>query len=147
MNHIIRLAAGVAFLAATASSAPVFADDQDVIDYRQHAMKSMGEQMAAIAQILQQKAPADHFATHLQTIAVIAATTLKTFEPNVAGGESKPEVWTNWADFSKRMNEFSANAAELAKAGTDGGIPAVGPKLQAALACDNCHDVYRVQKK
>jgi hypothetical protein len=48
------LAIGV-MLAATSTA--VLADDQDVIDYRQHVMKTMEEQTAAIEMILQNKGP------------------------------------------------------------------------------------------
>jgi cytochrome c556 len=123
------------------------ADDQDVIDYREHIMKTMGEQAAAIAQILQQKAPAENFAIHAQVLAITAATAKKAFEPKVVGGEAKPDVWAHWVDFAKRLDDLAAATADLASTAKSGGVSAAGPKVQSALTCKSCHDTYRVEKK
>jgi len=139
---------GLALAAVLASSsAVVYADNQDVIDYRQHIMKTLGEQAASIGMILQQKAPADNFATHVKIIAVTAATAKKAFEPKVLGGDAKPDVWNNWADFSKKMDNFVAATDDLAKAAASGGLAAAQPKVQGAMQCKGCHDTYRVPKK
>ena len=143
LSHL--LIAGVVLIAATASST-ARADDQDVIDYREHIMKTMGEQVAAIGQILQQKAPAENFATHVQILAITAATAKKAFEPKIPGGEAKPDVWAQWPDFSKRMDELTAATADLARIAAAGGMAAAAPKVQT-LTCKSCHDTYRVEKK
>jgi cytochrome c556 len=135
------------FVVATTTSTAVRADDQDVIDYREHIMKTMGEQVAAISQILQQKAPADNLAVHVQILAVTATTAKKAFEPKVPGGEAKPDVWTHWSDFAKRLDDLTGATADLAKTAKTSGTAAVAPKVQAALTCKSCHDTYRVEKK
>jgi cytochrome c556 len=134
-------------IGALALSSGARADDQDTIDYRRHVMSSMGEQADAIGMILQHRAPVDNFAVHVQTLAVIAATAKKAFEPKVAGGDAKPEVWAQWANFSKRLDDLVASTADLAKVAKDGGITAAGPKVESALTCKSCHDSYRVPKK
>lgn len=126
---------------------PSRADDQDVIDYRTHIMKTMGEQTDAIGMILENKAPPDNFATHLKILAVTATQAKKAFEPKVVGGNAKPEVWANWADFSKRLDELAANTAELAAAAQHESVAAVGGKLHAALKCKSCHETYRLPLK
>jgi cytochrome c556 len=118
------------------------ADDQDVIDYRQHSMIAMQEQLEAVKQIVDKKAPPEGLATHLEIISVIAATAKKAFEPKLVGGGSKPGVWTQWSDFSKRLDELTANMSGLAKIAASGGVAAVAPKLDAAFTCKSCHDVY-----
>jgi cytochrome c556 len=122
------------------------AEDQDDIDYRQHIMTTMDEQLAAIQQIVHNKAPADNFATHVQIVAVTAATAKAAFTPKVPGGRAKPEVWAKWADFSKRLDELAAAATALAKTAKEGGVQATAPKLDT-LKCDGCHDVYREKEK
>jgi cytochrome c556 len=134
-------------LVAVTASTSARADDQDVIDYREHVMKTMGEQAAAIGQILQQKAPAENFAIHVQILAITAATAKKAFEPKVPGGESKPDVWARWTDFAKRLDDLTAATAELASTAKNGGAAAAGPKVQSALTCKSCHDIYRTEKK
>jgi cytochrome c556 len=125
------------------ASLPSRADDQDVIDYRTHVMKTLGEQMGAVSMILENKAPPDNFATHMKVLAVTATQAKKAFEPKVQGGNSKPEVWSNWADFSKRLDELVAGTGELAAAAQKESVAAVGGKLRSTLKCKSCHDTYR----
>lgn len=122
------------------------ADDQDVIDYRQHIMKTINEEAEAIAQILQQKIPPDDFATHAEILAITAATAKKAFEAKVPGGEAKPVVWANWNDFAKRLDNLTAATVDLAKTAKEGGMAAAAPKVQSALTCNSCHEIYREKK-
>jgi cytochrome c556 len=132
-----------AFVTVALLSGKAFADDQDVIDYRQHAMKTLGEQAAVMSAMAQNKIPADNFAVHAEILAKVAAMTKSSFTQKVAGGKAKPEVWTNWDDFAKRLDALAASTADLAKTAQQGGIAAAGPKMQAALAtCKACHDSY-----
>jgi len=141
-----RTAQGLIFAGLLGVSATVCADDQDVIDYRKHVMKTLGEQLAAVHMILDKKAPQDAFATDLKVIATVATQAKSAFEPKVAGGNSKPEVWSNWPDFAKRLDALTAATASLAKAAQDGGPAAAGSKLDT-LDCKGCHDVYMVPTK
>jgi cytochrome c556 len=146
-----RASRGAAFLAATAAFAafivPVMAraDDQDAIDYRQHVMTTMGEQLLLINQIIQKQAPADDLATFAQILAMTATTAQGAFKPNVAGGDSKPTVWTSWPDFSKRLDALVASTADLAKAAQAGNTATFASKV-AALGCTSCHDLYEQKK-
>ncbi len=128
------------------SAASAHADDQDVIDYRRHVMHTMGEQAAVLGMILEQRAPATSLATHAQILAITASTAKKAFEPNVAGGEAKPEVWAQWPDFAKRLDALVAAAGELAKSAKGNNVAATAPKLKD-LGCKSCHDTYRKPKK
>jgi cytochrome c556 len=141
-----RTAKALIFAGLLGVSATVLADDQDVIDYRKHIMKTVGEQLAAVRMILDKKAPPDAIATDMKVIAIAAIQAKSAFEPKVIGGNSKPEVWSNWTDFAKRLDALTATTASLAKAAQDGGPAAVGPKLDM-LDCKGCHDVYMVPAK
>jgi cytochrome c556 len=148
MTRLLQFAAGLAFAAVATLPASVHAaDPTDVIEYRKHVMKSFGSQAAALNAVLQGKAPAENLVSHTETLALLATTALIAFEPNVEGGDAKPEVWAKWEDFSKKMNEFAANTADLANVAKAGGIPAVQAKMQTAMTCKGCHDTYRVPKK
>jgi cytochrome c556 len=136
-----------AFLVLSLAALPGRADDQDVIDYRQHIMKTMGEQMGAISMILQNKAPPDNFAVHLKVLAITATQAKSAFEPKVPGGDAKPGVWTDWQDFSHRLDELVSATAQLATAAQHESVSQVGAKMQSALKCKGCHDTYRVPKK
>jgi cytochrome c556 len=148
MTRTLKIVVQITFVAIFLP-AVVRADDQDVIDYREHIMKTLDEQAAAVGMILSTAVPGDNTAAHLRAIALTAQIALKSFEPKVLGGEAKPEVWSNWADFSKRMNEFAKKTAEMAALGKEKGSddPALGEKVVDALSCKSCHDVYRKEKK
>jgi cytochrome c556 len=136
----------VLFLAFIPMSAS--ADDQDVIDYREHIMRTLDEQSSALGMILSGSISADSAVTHLQAIALAAKIALKAFEPKVVGGEAKPEVWADWTDFSKRMNEFAQKSGDLAKVAKEKGYSdALQARIVDALSCKSCHDLYRKEKK
>lgn len=137
----------IAFLALSLTALPGRADDQDVIDYRQHIMKTMGEQMGAISMILQNKAPPDNLAVHLKVLAITATQAKSAFQPKVPGGDSKPGVWTDWQDFSHRLDELVSATADLATAAQHESVSQVGARMQSAPKCKGCHDTYRVPKK
>jgi cytochrome c556 len=132
-------------LAANILPAIARADDQDVIDYRQHVMNTLGDQLVLINQIVHKQAPADNLATFAQILAMTAATAQSAFKPNVAGGDSKPTVWTSWPDFSKQLAALVASSADLATVAKTGDVSAVAAKLPA-LGCMGCHNTY-MQKK
>jgi len=132
---------------ATLLPAVVRADDKEVIDYREHIMNTLNEQAAALGQILSGTIPDDNLVAHLETIALTASTALKSFEPKVQGGEAKPEVWSKWPDFSKRMNEFAQKTAEMAKIAKEKSKDEAVASALDALTCKSCHDEYRQEKK
>jgi cytochrome c556 len=123
------------------------ADDKDVIEYRKHIMNTLNEQSAALGQILSTVVPDDNAVAHINAIALTASTALKAFEPKVPGGQAKPAVWANWADFSKRMNEFAQKTAQAAKVAKEQGKEAALSNILDQLTCKSCHEVYREDKK
>ncbi|MDY6949143.1 MAG: cytochrome c [Pseudomonadota bacterium] len=124
------------------------ADDDDTIAYRQHVMKTLGALSAALGQIVDKKvvvAP-ETLVAHTEALAVSAKMAKSTFEPKVLGGEAKPEIWANWADFSKRLDELTAYTDAVASAAKSGGLAAAGPKISDTKTCKGCHDQYRQKK-
>jgi cytochrome c556 len=145
MSRFIGVAALCALLLPVPQAGGATATDKDVIEYRQRIMKSMNAQAAILGQIASYAIPNDNLAAHLDTMALLAATALKSYEPRVQGGDSKPEVWSKWPDFSARMRDFAENTAKAAKlSGTDPEA-ALGNMLDV-LDCKSCHDNYRAKK-
>ncbi len=123
------------------------ASDQDAIHYREAVMKTLNEQSAALGQIASGVIPADNLVVHMQILALTASTALKAFEPKVVGGEAKPMVWSDWADFSKRMTAFAQETAQGVKIAKEQGINGALPAIVAyANDCKACHDMYRNNK-
>ncbi len=144
MRRIPIVLCSCALLLATL---PVSASDQDVIQFREAIMKTMNEQSAALGEIAAGSIPDDNLVAHMQVIALAASTALKAFEPKVPGGEAKPDVWANWADFSKRMMDFAQQTAAGAKiAKTQGKDAAMVQLINYADSCKGCHDMYRQNK-
>jgi cytochrome c556 len=144
----VRLIGKSLILAAlVAGSAAAPAEDEDVVDYRIHVMKTLGEQLGAVEMILAKKAPADSLGAHMQVIAIAATQVKKAFEPKLPGGNSKPEVWSNWADFSKRIDALVASSDQLAKAAKGGSAAVIGPRIKSTLDCESCHQIYMLPPK
>lgn len=146
MRRSFNIAAAVAI--ATATLLPTaYADDKDVIEYREHIMNGLNAQSAILGQIISTAIPNDNVVAHLDTLALLASTALKSFEPKVHGGEAKPEVWAEWEDFSKRMNEFAQKTANAAKIAHTQGPEAALTNMLDVMTCKSCHEVYRDEKK
>lgn len=146
MRRSLKLA-GLTMVAAGGLVSLAHADDKDTIEYRQHIMKSLNAQSAILGQIVSGAIPDDNVVQHMDVLALLASTALKSFEAKVPGGEARPEVWKDWADFSKRMQEFAKKTEEASKiAHTQGGQAALANMLDV-LSCKSCHDVYRAEKK
>jgi cytochrome c556 len=127
---------------------PVLAADQDVIQFREAVMKTLNEQSAALGEIAAGAIPDDNLVTHMDEMALAASTALKAFTPKVPGGDAKPEVWANWADFSKKMSDFAKQTADGAKIAKEQGKDAAMVQLiNYADSCKGCHDMYRQKKK
>ena len=147
MTRKTKLLAGVVFAGVMAAGV-ARADDKDVIDYREHIMKTLEEQTAAIGMIVSTQIPPDNIAQHANAIALAAKMALKSFEPKVPGGQAKPDVWAKWDDFSAKMKKFEANSQKMADAANKGAnVGEITEMLIDALPCKDCHDTYRDEKK
>ncbi len=146
MKRIPLLLSSCALLSLTL---PALAADQDAtVKFREAIMKTLNEQSAALGQIASGAIPDDNLVTHMDELALAASTALKAFTPKVPGGEAKPEVWANWADFSKRMSDFAQQTVAGAKIAKDQGKDAALVQLiNYADSCKGCHDMYRMEKK
>ncbi len=134
---------------AILAPSPSMADDKDVVAYRRHLMITLNEQSGALGMILSSAIPDGDPAAHLEAIALAASYATKAFTPRVPGGEARPEIWTQWAAFSKRMDDFARKTAQLAKAVRENGAQGVPPGVNVldALTCKACHDLYRDETK
>lgn len=118
-----------------------------IIFERQNLMLQLEKDAELLGEIAAGLKPADKLGEVTRSIAESAAASKAAFEPRVPGGRSKTEVWTNWSDYSKRLDEFDINAKKLAELGAKGDLTSVTNMLGSALPCKECHDVYRGPKK
>jgi cytochrome c556 len=149
MTRFVKFVSGFAIVAVLAASAlPLVAraDDKDAIDYRENIMKSLEAQTTDLGMIVSTQIPDDNLLSHTKALAILAKQAQKSFESKVPGGDAKPELWANYADFQKRMDDFVAKTADMAASAEKGGMPVVMEKMVPALTCKGCHDLYRVKK-
>jgi len=146
MARLVKFIGGFAVAAVLALPLSAQADDKDTIDYRQQVMKTLDAQTASLGMIVSTQVPPDNLVQHTETIALMAKAAKKSFDAKVLGGEAKPEIWTNSADFNAKMDDFVAKTELLAKSAKEGGIPVVMDMMVDALTCKGCHDVYRTKK-
>ncbi|MBS0334166.1 MAG: cytochrome c [Proteobacteria bacterium] len=119
------------------------------VEDRQAAMKAVGQSMKEGAGI---NSPATFDAAKAKTIMEgVAANAKKLHSLYPAGSdkdpksEADPKIWTNKADFDKRLTELGTLATTASKATT---AEAYKPAYAAVGAtCKSCHDVYRTKKK
>jgi len=144
----LRRAIGAALaVLSLGAAATAVAEDQDIIDYRLHIMKTLAAEVSLIDLIVQKKVPSDSVAAHARILAVVATSSKPAFVPKQPSAHAKPVIWANWSDFSSRLDAMIVSAEELAKSAQTGDVTEVEARLQAAKAtCKGCHDIYVVPK-
>jgi cytochrome c556 len=119
--------------------------DDPVLE-RQLIMQSLEEDAEALGMIVAGLQPEAEMAERARSVAKLAKESYESFKPNVPGGRAKPEVWTNWDDYSKRMETFIAKSEEMVALAEAGNKNAVIEIMVDAMPCKACHDVYREKK-
>ncbi|MEO5586615.1 MAG: cytochrome c [Novosphingobium sp.] len=149
---LARVYLGRAVKAALAVALPlmplsmVHGQDEDPVLARQLIMQQLDEEGEALGMIAAKIDPPTKMAEHARNVAKLARESYDSFKPNAPGGSAKPEIWTNWADYSKHMEAFIANADKMSKIADTGDLTGVTEVLVDALPCKQCHDVYRQKK-
>lgn len=143
--HGAAAEAGSAVQAQTA--APAGDDAQTIIFERQQIMQQLAKDSETLGGIVAGSQSRDQLAKVTRALADGAKDSLARFRDKVPGGRSKSEVWSNNADFMKRMEDFVRNSEAMAKAGESGNMAGVTALMIDALPCKQCHDLYREPKK
>lgn len=146
--------AAVGFAQAPPASAPPAGPTpaERAIEYRQAVFKIVAGNFGPLAQIAQGKAPfeAAKARKNADRLAAISAF-LQDAHPDISREgktRAKPEIWTNRAEFDKRIADFGEHARALAvvtassESATDefkGAIGTVGND------CKGCHENFRSQ--
>lgn len=114
---------------------------------RQQVMLKLEADADTMGSIVAGEVPPTKLAETARAIAQGARDSYEAFRPNAPGGRAKPEIWSNWPDYSARMESFIRNADAVAKMAETGNVTAVTSMLGDAMPCKQCHDVYRTPKK
>lgn len=137
--------------APTASGSPAA---RQAIDVRQSVYKLIGSNFRLLGDIVKGTAKYDaaEIDKRIARIAFLSDLLDGTFPQSSNIGEpetkAKPEVWTNQADFDKKLKDFQLRTAALSEINakeqdaTDAfkaGVTALGQD------CKSCHDTYRAK--
>lgn len=133
----LMMVAGVAF-AATEATDPLVIAQKDL-------MKSFGGAAKTLGDMAGGKTAFDAAAAEAAKATLVAGAADIKVKFETAGvdpaSESKPEIWTNWADFVAKADGLATAAAALDAASLEGvqaGMGGVGG------ACKACHTAYRM---
>lgn len=129
------------------AQAPSPAETESLIFERQLLMTQLEDQAEILGNIVAGLEPPDKLAETSRKVAKTAKESVEAFGKVIPGGRSKPEVWSNHAEFMKRMQEFATKAEAMAVVAETGNITAVTEMMPEALPCKACHDLYRAPKK
>lgn len=141
MNRISRLTLAVASLvvglgAVTAAQAQSPA--------RQDVMKANAAAQRTLTPIIRGEQPwnKDVAAAQAKILADDAKKLATLFPAGSEGGNAKPEIWTNRADFDAKLKAFDDASVKLvAAAGDEAAFKAAFQPLGAT--CGACHQAYR----
>ncbi|MGN6358589.1 MAG: c-type cytochrome [Novosphingobium sp.] len=139
-----RIALAVALPLAPLSV--VHGQAEDPVLRRQLIMQQVDEDAEALGMIAAGLEPKTKMLEHARSIAKSARESYEAFKQNAPGGRAKPEIWSNWADYSAKMEAWIANADKMVVAAEKGDANGVTEIMVEALPCKGCHDVYRERK-
>lgn len=140
---------GAAVGASLAVAGVAVSQGASPVEQRQAIMKHVGQEMKQAAAFTSPATPFDAAKVKALMDGVAAdATKLKGLYPAGSGADPKtaadPKIWTDKADFGKRLGELARLAgAAGAATSTDSYKPAFAA---VGATCKSCHDIYRKKK-
>lgn len=144
---LIGLGLASPLVTATGAEPATANQTEGAIFERQFIMGQLDKDGEVLGNIIAGIEPPTKLAATTRAIAKGARDSVESFRVALPGGRSKPEVWTNHADFMQRMESFANKAEAMAKAGETGDVTAVTGMMVDAMPCKQCHDLYRAPKK
>lgn len=152
MNPVFRSRSLIVLKFALAASLPLLplsavrGEAEDHVLSRQLIMQALEDDAEALGNIAAGISPPTKMSEHARNLAQHAKESYESFKPSAPGGSAKPEVWSNWGDYSKRMEAFIANTEKMARVAETGNVSAMTELMVDAMPCKGCHDVYRAKK-
>lgn len=149
----MRRAALPLSLLLLAASATANAQDkpEDIIRYRQSAYTVLLWNWMPMNAMVRGRIPFDaaEFARRADRVAALTPQLLEGFPEGSGTGaptEAKPEIWTDFADFTVKMKDLERESAALstvAKSGDEAKMREQFAKVGGA--CKACHDKYKAE--
>jgi cytochrome c556 len=149
---VAALATGAAWCATALAQAPAPTPAERAIEYRQSVFRIVSGNFGPLAQIAQGKVPFDPAKArrNADLLAAISAF-LEDAHPEISKEgktRAKPQIWTNRAEFNRRVADFGEHTRALAlitarsDSATDEFKAAIGT---VGNDCKGCHDNFRTK--
>ena len=127
------------------------AQAHDEKDPRHIAMESLGKNMETLGRAIRVAPPGDAehaLAAQINDVATRMPALFETANPGHNNNRAKPEIWSDWAGFSTKIEEFQALTTNLATA-LKSDDPAAWPAAVQAVgqSCASCHRPYRTRRR
>lgn len=152
MKQVLRnLSCAIFAVGITSAMAGAASAEMSAAKQRQSAMKAIGGHMKALGAVAKGKAAYSvAIPVHARAIHDAALTMGLLFPVGSGGAEtrSKPEIWTDAADFSAKIDALASVTPSLVAAAKTGNAGAIGSALKiVGKNCVGCHKPYRAPKK
>ena len=147
----ITLAALVLVLASTTLAAVAQQPKpEDEIKLRRSAYTLMGYNFSSLSAMAQEKKPynKDEAVRNADFVALLSTVPKTFFGEGSDKGETraKPGIWSNKADFDKKMENMTSETAKLPQVARSGDLAALKKQVaETNSACKACHDEYRAK--
>lgn len=113
---------------------------------RQLVMQQLERDSRTMGMILAGIESRDKLAATAEALAKDAKEVRDSFQSKTPGGATKPEAWSNWEDFSKRLDDMVVKTEHMAEVARTGDVNAVTGLVTEAIPCKGCHMAYRLPK-
>ena len=137
--------------AIAVSSVTVAQTDEQVIEYRQAVMQSMGANMAAISIIIKSRLMhQENLSQHAQQLKRSSKLMESAFGQPISAGatDALPEIWTTWQDYLSIAKTTTEESERLAEIGAEGDLKTIIKQVKiVAKSCAKCHKKYRKSKE
>ena len=137
----------------TASATPLMAQGdpaEDALNYRLGVFRTMAWSFGPMVAMVKNKMPYDAalFSQHAERVAFLSHLPLEGFiaDSRIGDTTSKPEVWTERAEFETQMDTMINAAEKLFEVSKAGNLDAIRPQFGAlGKSCKSCHDDFRTE--
>lgn len=118
----------------------------DHVKARQDAFKQVGDAMKTIGDVVKGDVAydAEQFKAVVAQMQDAGAEAFQHFGEGTQGGNAKPEIWANMADFEAGRDKMVAAVTALSEAAQTGDLNAIKPKMgDLGGSCKACHDAFK----
>jgi cytochrome c556 len=151
MTRLFATLAAVAGIVTALPAAAQFQKPEDAVKYRKAAFTVMATHFGRIGAMVQGRAPFDGTvaAANAELVATMSKLPYAGFVEGTGGtekGQPLPKVWSERAAFDEAAKKMQDEVAKLAVVAKGNNLDTLKAAFgNAAGACKNCHDNFRVQ--